>query len=177
MKKILNVFTAVVVIGSTAAFATCQGDVNLSQNKIINVGAGSADGDAVNYAQTLKLTKGVLPRADDDRVGEGSINYTKVGKEVCIYIADVRNISDTDISQKSAYIATIPEELRPIMDLKMVLEQSRKPDLSASSGTLLGRVTAKGFIQVYTYDYNNDWRENNWNVNTRITGSICYHTN
>jgi hypothetical protein len=54
MKKLLLTLTSLALL-STSLYAGCTANVDMGNtNKIINLEAGSNDGDAVNYKQTLK---------------------------------------------------------------------------------------------------------------------------
>jgi hypothetical protein len=87
MKKLLLTLASLALL-STSLYAGCTADVDMGGNKIINLEAGTADGDAVNYAQVSKETSHLVASSDATTLtvygGSHPVKITKANNLKCI---------------------------------------------------------------------------------------------
>jgi uncharacterized protein YxeA len=79
MKKLLLGLTTLLALTTITLYAACTADVDMGSNKIINLSAGTTDGDAVNYEQTLKRYEANAINVDGNMTMDRQIKFVKVG--------------------------------------------------------------------------------------------------
>jgi hypothetical protein len=116
MKKLLLSLASLALI-STSLYAGCTADVDMGNtNKIINLEAGSNDGDAVTYAQSLKRVVYDVPEDNPSLLASLSADYNVIVERignVCILQGLLKNASATDITTTTQF-GTVSAGYRPL---------------------------------------------------------------